>query len=164
LPGETRNYVALVTGWTADEWASSSPPEKADTTIPQGVPCTRLANLAGLHAGERRRRPEYRAAGRRAEPWRYGDPQSRYLQAVAHRCSRRGGDGAAIPLNMKRRPFLTLSAGAVAFVLAGQRLATAISADGHKAVARRGLVKLRFADLNPDRMWPTYRLLLPADR
>jgi Transglycosylase SLT domain len=45
LPAETRNYVALVTGWTADEWASSSPPEKADTTIPQGVPCTRLANL-----------------------------------------------------------------------------------------------------------------------
>src|ERR1700726_3174899 len=35
LPGETRNYVALVTGWTADEWASSSPPEKADTTIPK---------------------------------------------------------------------------------------------------------------------------------
>ena len=24
LPAETRNYVALVTGWTADEWASSS--------------------------------------------------------------------------------------------------------------------------------------------
>ena len=45
LPAETRNYVALVTGWTADEWASSSPPEKADTTIPQGVPCARLANL-----------------------------------------------------------------------------------------------------------------------
>jgi hypothetical protein len=45
LPAETRNYVALVTGWTADEWASSSPPEKPDTTIPQGVPCNRLANL-----------------------------------------------------------------------------------------------------------------------
>ena len=30
LPAETRNYVALVTGWAADEWASSSPPEKAD--------------------------------------------------------------------------------------------------------------------------------------
>jgi len=45
LPAETRNYVALVTGWTADEWASSSPPAKAETTIPQGVPCTRLANL-----------------------------------------------------------------------------------------------------------------------
>jgi soluble lytic murein transglycosylase-like protein len=26
LPDETRNYVAIVTGWTADEWASSSPP------------------------------------------------------------------------------------------------------------------------------------------
>jgi hypothetical protein len=45
LPGETRNYVTMVTGWTADEWASPSPPQTADTTIPQGVPCTRLANL-----------------------------------------------------------------------------------------------------------------------
>ncbi len=45
LPGETRNYVAIVTGWTADEWASPSPPQNSETTIPQGVPCTRLANL-----------------------------------------------------------------------------------------------------------------------
>jgi hypothetical protein len=45
LPGETRNYVAIVTGWTADEWASPSPPQNAETTIPQGVPCARLANL-----------------------------------------------------------------------------------------------------------------------
>src|ERR1700733_1392302 len=45
LPGETRNYVATVTGWTADEWASASPPQRAETTIPQGVPCARLANL-----------------------------------------------------------------------------------------------------------------------
>jgi hypothetical protein len=35
----------MVTGWTADEWASPSPPQTPDTTIPQGVPCTRLANL-----------------------------------------------------------------------------------------------------------------------
>jgi hypothetical protein len=45
LPGETRNYVAVITGWTADEWASPSPPAAAETTIPQGVPCARLANL-----------------------------------------------------------------------------------------------------------------------
>jgi transglycosylase-like protein with SLT domain len=45
LPGETRNYVAIITGWTADEWASATPPKTAETTIPQGVPCTRLANL-----------------------------------------------------------------------------------------------------------------------
>jgi hypothetical protein len=45
LPAETRTYVAIITGWTADEWASGSPPQTADTTIPQGVPCTRLANL-----------------------------------------------------------------------------------------------------------------------
>src|SRR5271168_1157359 len=59
LPGETRNYVALVTGWTADEWASSSPPEKADTTIPQGVPCTRLANLILAPRQERQRIAAY---------------------------------------------------------------------------------------------------------
>lgn len=45
LPSETRNYVAIITGWTADQWASPSPPQQAETTIPQGVPCTRLANL-----------------------------------------------------------------------------------------------------------------------
>src|SRR5271169_695174 len=45
LPDETRNYVAIITGWTADEWASPHPPENAETTIPQGIPCTRLANL-----------------------------------------------------------------------------------------------------------------------
>ena len=45
LPGETRDYVAIITGWTADEWASASPPTTLETTIPQGVPCTRLANL-----------------------------------------------------------------------------------------------------------------------
>jgi hypothetical protein len=45
LPAETRNYVAIITGWTADEWASAKPPETSETTIPQGVPCTRLANV-----------------------------------------------------------------------------------------------------------------------
>lgn len=45
LPAETRNYVAIVTGWTVDEWASPSPPQTPETTIPRGVPCTRLANL-----------------------------------------------------------------------------------------------------------------------
>ena len=59
LPAETRNYVALVTGWTVDEWASSSPPEKAETTIPQGVPCTRLANLILAPKQERERTASY---------------------------------------------------------------------------------------------------------
>src|ERR1700729_617299 len=59
LPTETRNYVALVTGWTADEWASSSPPEKAETTIPQSVPCTRLANLILAPKQERQRIAAY---------------------------------------------------------------------------------------------------------
>ena len=59
LPAETHNYVALVTGWTADEWASSSPPENAETTIPQGVPCTRLANLILAPKPERQRTVAY---------------------------------------------------------------------------------------------------------
>ena len=59
LPAETRNYVALVTGWTADEWASSSPPEKLDTTSPQGVPCTRLASLILAPKQERQRIAAY---------------------------------------------------------------------------------------------------------
>jgi hypothetical protein len=59
LPAETHNYVALVTGWTADEWASSSPPESAETTIPQGVPCTRLANLILAPKPERQRTAAY---------------------------------------------------------------------------------------------------------
>jgi hypothetical protein len=55
LPGETRNYVAIVTGWTADEWASPTPPPTAETTIPQGIPCARLANLilAPKHEAQR---------------------------------------------------------------------------------------------------------------
>jgi hypothetical protein len=45
LPGETRSYVAAVTGRTADEWSSPSPPKDAEASIPKAVPCTRLTNL-----------------------------------------------------------------------------------------------------------------------
>jgi len=59
LPGETRNYVAIITGWTAAEWASPSPPKTSETTIPQGVPCTRLANLILAPKAEARRIAAY---------------------------------------------------------------------------------------------------------
>jgi Transglycosylase SLT domain len=71
LPAETRNYVALVTGWTAEEWASSSPPEKAETTIPQGVPCIRLANLILAPKQERQ--------GTSIYPPRWGIPLAAHL-------------------------------------------------------------------------------------
>jgi len=45
LPQETRNYVAITTGWSADEWASPSPPRLADTTIPPDFPCASIARL-----------------------------------------------------------------------------------------------------------------------
>ncbi len=75
LPGETRNYVAIVTGWTADEWASPSPPQNAETTIPQGVPCTRLANLilAPKERGAAHRRL-HTALGRAADIQLVGKP------------------------------------------------------------------------------------------
>ncbi len=59
LPAETRNYVAIITGWTADEWALPSPPDTADTTIPQGIPCTRLANLILAKPPEQKRIAAY---------------------------------------------------------------------------------------------------------
>ena len=59
LPGETRNYVAIITGWTADDWASPSPPQTAETTIPQGVPCSRLANLILAPKAEAKRIASY---------------------------------------------------------------------------------------------------------
>jgi len=59
LPGETRAYVAIVTGWTADDWASPKPPETAETTIPQGVPCARLANLILSPKAEAQRSAAY---------------------------------------------------------------------------------------------------------
>jgi len=59
LPSETRSYVAIITGWTADEWASKSPPETSETTIPQGVPCTRLAHLMLAPKEEARRIASY---------------------------------------------------------------------------------------------------------
>ena len=59
LPSETRNYVAIITGWTADEWASPSPPQTAETTIPEGVPCTRLANLILAPKAEAQRIASY---------------------------------------------------------------------------------------------------------
>ncbi len=59
LPSETRNYVAIITGWTADDWASATPPKTSETTIPQGVPCTRLANLILAPKDEQRRIAAY---------------------------------------------------------------------------------------------------------
>jgi hypothetical protein len=60
-------------------------------------------------------------------------------------------------VNMKRRALLTLGAGAAAFVLAGSRSASAISTDDREAPAGCEPHGLKVADLNPDRMWPTYR-------
>jgi hypothetical protein len=59
LPIETRNYVAIITGWPADEWASASPPKTSETTIPQGIPCTQLANFILAPKAEQQRIATY---------------------------------------------------------------------------------------------------------
>jgi hypothetical protein len=45
--------------WSADEWASHSPPQTADATIPPGVPCARLANLVLAPKEEAKRIASY---------------------------------------------------------------------------------------------------------
>jgi len=94
LPGETRNYVAVITGWTADEWASPSPPAAAETTIPQGVPCTRLANLILAKPQEAQKIASYMprwgveiaAHLSEAKAWEmYRDVQKRYAGLIGDR-------------------------------------------------------------------------------
>jgi hypothetical protein len=58
---------------------------------------------------------------------------------------------------MKRRDLLTLGSAAVAFALAGRRAAVANTGRGLEGSARPAACRPRLADLNPDRMWPTYR-------
>jgi hypothetical protein len=62
LPSETRNYVAVTTGRSADEWKSAEPPQDAEKAIPRGLPCTTLANVLV-------------AKPRQAEPSRAGLPR-----------------------------------------------------------------------------------------
>jgi hypothetical protein len=94
LPGETRNYVAIITGWTADEWASPSPPQNSETTIPQGVPCTRLANLILAPKEQAQRIAAYiprwgvqiAAHLSEAKAWAiYRDVQKRYASLIGDR-------------------------------------------------------------------------------
>jgi len=57
---------------------------------------------------------------------------------------------------MRRRGLLTLGAGAAAFVLVEPDLLAAAT-DAREGSPALGSLGLRFADLNPDRMWPVYR-------
>lgn len=53
LPAETRAYVRIITGRSADEWASPEPPSW-DADLPHGVPCEQLATLILANPGEAR--------------------------------------------------------------------------------------------------------------
>ena len=95
LPRETRNYVAIVTGWTADEWASPSPPQNAETAVPQGLPCTRLANLILAPKQEAQRIATYmprwgvQLAAHLSESraWAiYRERQKRFASLIAREC------------------------------------------------------------------------------
>ena len=113
LAAETRNYVAIITGWTADEWASANPPKTSETTIPKGVPCTRLANLilpkdkARMAAYVPRWGMQLTAAWSESEAWaKYRLIQKQYASLIGDRepmvvRSRGIGLGFAIRYNIR---------------------------------------------------------------
>ena len=79
LPSETRNYVAIITGWTADEWASPTPPQDGGDHDPAGraVHAARQSDPGAEGRGAARSRLTCRAGacssppiGRRAGPGR----------------------------------------------------------------------------------------------
>lgn len=45
LPGETIAYVLIITGYTAEAWASQRPPQLQSSSTPTGVRCIELAKL-----------------------------------------------------------------------------------------------------------------------
>lgn len=53
LPAETRAYVRIITGRSADDWAAPEPPQW-DVDLPHGVPCEQLATLILTAPGEAR--------------------------------------------------------------------------------------------------------------
>lgn len=94
LPRETRNYVAIITGRPVDEWASASPPKISETTIPQGIPCDRLANLILAPKAEQQRIATYvprwgmqlTAGFTESEAWALYRPiQKRYAALIGDR-------------------------------------------------------------------------------
>lgn len=50
LPGETRAYVRIITGRSADEWAATTPSADADVEGPASVPCGNLRSLVAASA------------------------------------------------------------------------------------------------------------------
>ena len=57
LPAETWNYVRIVTGSTAEMWASKSPPVYEASTAPKGQMCLEIARMMAATAGMSHRRP-----------------------------------------------------------------------------------------------------------
>src|ERR1700761_6965318 len=63
LPRETRNYVAITTGRSADQWRSSRQSNDAEMTIPGGLPCATLAALVAPEPPEAEPAPQMVTAG-----------------------------------------------------------------------------------------------------
>lgn len=64
LPGETRAYVRIITGYSAEDWASPEPPD-AQSSSPKGIPCPQIANLLTRPAP----RPPRAATQTASAPW-----------------------------------------------------------------------------------------------
>jgi hypothetical protein len=49
LPAETRAYVRIITGHTAEAWAADPPPLWANSAVPRNIPCAEMAALIAPH-------------------------------------------------------------------------------------------------------------------
>ena len=57
LPGETRNYVARITGRQAERWTSSDAVRDPEATLmPAKAPCAEVVEAVGAGQGGQRRR------------------------------------------------------------------------------------------------------------
>jgi hypothetical protein len=65
LPSETRAYVRIITGHTADAWAMPQPPQSPAPDIPKDMPCIEIAKLVVVRPQTRREPPSNPAWG----PW-----------------------------------------------------------------------------------------------
>lgn len=64
LPSETRAYVRIITGHSAEDWASAQPPD-AHSGSPKGIPCPQIANLLTSPTA----RPPRTATQTASAPW-----------------------------------------------------------------------------------------------
>lgn len=103
LPGETRSYVTVITGRSADQWAAA-PVE--DAALPPEIPCSRVARA--LMLPQRGQRPSPAEGSKPLLPWGVqiaGNFSERQARAAFERARQRFGAilSSADPVVVRKR-------------------------------------------------------------